>query len=101
VLLPLKLDYKTLPKDADAVQTTIALLRHAVNSAHQQGLAKLDTMLWANIDEKLDDQPVAVDLTVEQWKFLRAATDTAKMPVAWSQLTKVLFAAMEDVERSI
>jgi hypothetical protein len=101
VILPLKLDYETLPKDADAVQTTVALLRHAVNSAHPAGLVKLDTKLWANVENKLDETPVTVDLTMEQWKFLRDAVDKATFPAPWSRLTKTLLDAMEDVERSI
>jgi len=101
VLLNLKLSYTTLPKDADELQTTIVLIRHAVNMTHKDGLGKLDTQLWAHIESKLDEQPATLDLTLEQWKFIREAVDKTTYPPVWSRLATALYDAMNEVEKSI
>jgi hypothetical protein len=102
VLLPLKLDYRTLPKDADEVQTTVALLRHAVNSKYPQGVPRSETRLWAKIEDALDDRTsVSVDLTLDQFKFLREAVIAAQWPAPWSRLAVVLLDSMDELERSL
>ena len=102
MLLPLKLDYKTLPKDADEVQTTVALLRHAVNSKYPAGVPRSETRLWAKIEDALDDRSsVSVDLTLDQFKFLREAVSGASWPAPWSRMAVVLLDVMDEVERSI
>ena len=50
--LPLALKYDALPKDADAEQTTAALIRHAVNQTHKDGLPRSETRLWAGLERK-------------------------------------------------
>lgn len=101
MLLPLKLDYKTLPKDADEIQTTVALLRHAVNSKYPQGVPRTEVRLWANIEDQLDQGSVNVEVSLDQFKFLREAVHGANWPAPWSRLAVVLLDAMDERERSL
>jgi hypothetical protein len=101
VLLPLKLDYKTLPKDADALQTTVALLRHAVNAKYPAGVPRTEVRLWAHIEDELDVATASIELTLEQFKFLREAVHGANWPAPWARLAVVLFDAMDDLEKSL
>jgi hypothetical protein len=101
VLLPLKLDYKTLPKDADALQTSVALLRHAVNNKFPAGVPRTEVRLWARIEDELDATTASIDLTLEQFKFLREAVHGANWPAPWARLAVVLLDAMDEVERGI
>jgi hypothetical protein len=99
VQLPLKLDYKTLPKDANEVQTTVALLRHAVNSKYPQGVPRSETRLWAKIEDALDEMPGSVEVNLDQWKFLRDAVSGASWPAPWARLAVTLLDAMDEAER--
>ena len=101
MLLPLKLDYKTLPKDADEVQTTVALLRHAVNSKFPQGVPRAETRLWAKIEDELDLRTASIELTLDQFKFLHEAVQGATWPAPWSRLAVTLLDAMSEGERSL
>ena len=101
MLLPLKLDYKTLPKDADEIQTTVALLRHAVNSKYPQGVPRTEVRLWANIEDQLDNPSASVEVTLDQFKFLREAVHGASWPAPWSRMVVVLLDAMNEGERSL
>lgn len=99
--LPLKLDYKTLPKDADAIQTTVALLRHAVNAKYPQGVPRSETRLWAKVEDALDEMPGSAEVTLDQFKFLREAVSGASWPAPWSRLAVTLLDAMDEMERSL
>ena len=99
--LPLKLDYRTLPKDANAEQTTVALLRHAVNTKYPQGVPRAETRLWAKVEDALDEMPGSVEVTLDQFKFLREAVTGATWPAPWSRLAVTLLDAMDEVERSL
>jgi hypothetical protein len=101
MLLPLKLDYKTLPKDADEIQTTVALLRHAVNSKYPGGVPRTEVRLWANVEDQLDQGSATVEITLDQFKFLREAVHGASWPAPWSRLAVVLLDAMDEGERSL
>jgi hypothetical protein len=101
MLLPLKLDYKTLPKDADEVQTSVALLRHAVNSKYPGGVPRTEVRLWAHIEDALDTASASVEVTLEQFKFLREAVHGASWPAPWSRLAVVLLDAMDEGERAL
>jgi hypothetical protein len=101
MLLPLKLDYKTLPKDADEIQTTVALLRHAVNSKYPAGVPRTEIRLWANVEDQLDQAAATVEITLDQFKFLREAVHGASWPAPWSRLAVVLLDAMDEGERSL
>ena len=99
--LPLKLDYRTLPKDAGAEQTTVALLRHAVNAKYPQGMPRAETRLWAKIEDELDSNPASVELSLDQFKFLREAVSGATWPAPWSRLAVTLLDAMDEAERGV
>ena len=101
MLLPLELKYSTLPKDADAVQTTVALLRHAVNSKYPAGVPRSETRLWAKIEDALDEMPASVEVTLDQFKFLREAVSAANWPAPWSRLAVTLLDAMDEGERAL
>jgi hypothetical protein len=101
VLVPLKLDYKTVPKDADALQTTVALLRHAVNAKYPAGVPRTEVRLWAHIEDELDVAQASIELTLEQFKFLNEAVHGANWPAPWARLAVVLLDAMDDLEKSL
>jgi hypothetical protein len=101
MLLPLKLDYKTLPKDADEIQTTVALLRHAVNSKYSAGVPRTEVRLWAKIEDELDTTPASIEVTLDQFKFLREAVHGANWPAPWARLAVVLLDAMDQGERAL
>jgi hypothetical protein len=99
--LPLELKYSTLPKDADARQTTVALIRHAVNAKYPAGVPRTEVRLWARIEDELDVATASIELTLEQFKFLREAVHGANWPAPWARLAVVLLDAMDDLEKSL
>jgi hypothetical protein len=101
MLLPLKLGYKTTPKDADAVETTVALIRHAVNSKYPSGVPRTEIRLWARIEDEFDTKPPAVEISLEQWKFVSTACREANWPSQWSRLVVVLLDSLDETERGL
>jgi hypothetical protein len=101
VLLPLELKYPTLPKDADARQTTVALIRHAVNAKYPAGVPRAETRLWAKIEDELDVATASVEVSLDQFKFLREAVSAAPWPAPWSRLAVTLLDAMDELERGL
>jgi hypothetical protein len=97
----LKLAYPSLPPDADELSTTGALWRYAVNKKYPEGLPRLELRLWARIEDELDRKVSPIDLTMEQWKFLRSAMETTTWPVPWARHAVVLLNAMDEIERGV
>ena len=54
-------------------QTTAALIRHAVNQKHKDGLPRSETRLWAGLEEKFTSGDGEVELSLEQFTFIRDA----------------------------
>jgi hypothetical protein len=98
---PLKLAYDRLPADATEVQTTVALLRHAVTQKYPEGLPKTELRLWDRIDRALDTQADHVELTTAQFTFLRDAVHGARWPVPWARLATTFLDVLDEVERTL
>ena len=99
--LPLALPYEALPKDADATQTTAALIRHAVNQTHKDGLPRSETRLWAGLEKKFTDGNGEVELSLEQFSFIRDAVQATTWPVPWAGLADTLMDAIDDLEHAL
>jgi hypothetical protein len=101
MLFTLKLPYKTLPTDADEVKTTIALVRHAVNRRYPEGVPRTEVRLWARLEDAFDEHLPAIDITLDQFKFLREACLGATWPPPWARLAVVLLDALDEAERTL
>jgi hypothetical protein len=99
--IDLKLPYPALPQDADEISTTGALWRYAVNKKFPDGLPRLELRLWAKIEDELDRKASPIEVTTDQWKFLRSAMEATQWPVPWARHAVVLLNAMDEIERSL
>ena len=99
--LPLALKYDALPNDANAAQTTAALIRHAVNQTHKDGLPRSETRLWAGLERKFADGASEVELSLEQFSFIRDAVGATTWPVMWSTMADTLMDAIDEAEHAL
>ena len=97
----LKLAYPSLPPDADELATTAALWRYAVNKKFPDGLPRMELRLWARIEDELDRKVSPIEISVDQWKFLRGAMEATQWPVPWARHAVILLNAMDEIERSL
>jgi hypothetical protein len=101
VKVDLKLPYSTMPPEADELMVTGALWRYAVNQKYPQGLPRLELRLWAKVEDELDRKVSPVDLSVDQWVFLRKTMTDATWPVPWARHAVLLLDHMDEIERGL
>jgi hypothetical protein len=97
----LKLPYPVMPPDADELQTTGALWRYAVNKKYPEGLPRLELRLWAKIEDELDRKVSPIDLSVDQWAFLRKVMADTPWPVPWARHAVLLMDHMDAIEKGL
>jgi hypothetical protein len=98
---PLKIAYDKLPADATEMQTTAALIRHAVTQKYPDGLPRTELRLWERIDHALDGDPPSIELTAAQFTFVRDAAQAAKWPVPWARLATTFLDHLDAFERTM
>jgi hypothetical protein len=96
--LRLKLDYpQPWPENATAEQITLGLLRHAVTQKYPQGLPKLEVRLWARIEEEAASGADAIEISLDQSRFLAEALSATSWPVAWARSAVVLLDSLQQI----
>jgi hypothetical protein len=103
MVFPLKLAYDRVPADANEMQTTVAMIRHAVSQKYPDGLPRTELRLWARIDAAMDAEapPESLELTAAQFTFIRDCAQAAKWPVQWTRYAVTFLDALEAAERTL
>lgn len=97
----LDLKYESLPRDADAQQTTAALIRHAVNKKYPDGMPRSETRLWGRLEEEFSGGATTLELSLEQYNFIRDAVQATTWPVPWARMAVTLMDAIDDLEHAL
>ena len=87
MLMPLK------PRGADSAR--------GQSNGIPDGLPRSETRLWGGLEEKFTGGDSEIELSLEQFTFIRDAVQATTWPVPWARMAVTLMDAIDDLEHAL